>query len=189
MEVTLNVKRYDPDSERPETYYRDYGFEIDDNAIDLSGILDAAEIVQHVLQDFVHRAFQRIAVAAAAGAVEDMHVALPDALTGEFCRHFRALGRVGDVEDLDPADGALVAAENAPGHVVVAFVLVRDEAVAQHALRLDHAEAAARAPGARLGIVAQLVAVADHRQVHGQVFQRVVAGVGHQVVDAVGTVR
>ena len=43
MEVTLNVKRYDPDSERPETYYRDYGFEIDDNATVLDGLIKIRE--------------------------------------------------------------------------------------------------------------------------------------------------
>ena len=44
-------------------------------------------------------------------------------------------------------------------------------------------------PGARHHVVAQLVAVADHRQVHREVLEWVVAGVRHQAVDAVGAVR
>ena len=38
-------------------------------------------------------------------------------------------------------------------------------------------------------VVAQLVAVADHRQVDRQILQRVVAGVGHHIIDAAGAER
>ena len=39
----MSVKRYDPDSERPETYYQEYGFEIDDNATVLDGLIKVRE--------------------------------------------------------------------------------------------------------------------------------------------------
>ena len=43
MEVTLSVRRYDPDSERPETYYQEYGFDIDENATVLDGLIKVRE--------------------------------------------------------------------------------------------------------------------------------------------------
>ena len=54
---------------------------------------------------------------------------------------------------------------------------------------LHHPDAAAEPPRPRHHVVAQLVAVVDHRQVYREVLERVVAGVGHQAVDTVGAVR
>ena len=52
---------------------------------------------------------------------------------------------------------------------------LRHETRRQIALRLHHAGAAAEFPGAGRRVVAHLVAVADQRQVHAEVFQRIVA--------------
>ena len=62
-------------------------------------------------------------------------------------------------------------------------VFMRDEAVGEHALFLDHTDPAPEATGSRHDVVTQLVAVADHGQMDGQILERVVSGVGHQVVD------
>ena len=43
MKATLSVKRYDPDSERPEAYYQEYGFDIDENATVLDGLIKVRE--------------------------------------------------------------------------------------------------------------------------------------------------
>ena len=66
---------------------------------------------------------------------------------------------------------------------------VRDEARRQEALRLHDALSAAEPAGARHHVVAQLVAVADQRQMHAEIFERVVARVAHQLLDRVGAVR
>ena len=70
----------------------------------------------------------------------------------------------------------------------MALALVGDEAGRQHALRLHDADTAPEPAGARRNVVPQFVAVADHWKMHGQVFQRIVPRVGHEVVDAVGAV-
>ena len=64
-----------------------------------------------------------------------------------------------------------------------------DEPVGQDALLLHHPDPAPEPARPRHHVVAQLVAVADHRQMHREVLERIVAGVGHQIVDAVGAVR
>ena len=67
--------------------------------------------------------------------------------------------------------------------------LVRHEAGREVALGLDHpcpAPELARAGG---HVIAHLVAVADQRQVHPEVFERVVAGVAHQLFHRVRAVR
>jgi len=43
MEVTLSVKRYDPDAERPAAYNQDYPFDIEDNATVLDGLIKIRE--------------------------------------------------------------------------------------------------------------------------------------------------
>ena len=152
-------------------------------------MFDRAKAVKHVVQDLFSRPLQRIAIAATAGAVEYVNIARRDAKAGELRRHVLDVVRTGDVVDVDFADLSGIAAENAPRHVMVPFVLVGNEGVGQHALRLDDAEAAAETPRAGQHIVAQLVTIADHRQVHRQIFNRIIAGIGHQAVDAVRTVR
>ena len=77
-------------------------------------------------------------------------------------------------------------AKGTPRNIDMTIALMRNEAVGQHALRLNHADAATVFAGSRMHVVAQLVAVADHRQVHAEILDRVIAGVGHQIVDAVG---
>ena len=43
MEVTLSVKRYDPESNRQGPYYQEYGFDIDENATVLDGLIKVRE--------------------------------------------------------------------------------------------------------------------------------------------------
>ena len=43
MEVTLNVKRFDPDADRPAPYYQEYRLELDDSAVVLDGLIKVRE--------------------------------------------------------------------------------------------------------------------------------------------------
>ena len=45
MEATLQVKRFNPDSDRPEPYYQDYTLEMDDSATVLDGLIKVREEV------------------------------------------------------------------------------------------------------------------------------------------------
>ena len=118
--------------------------------------------VEHVVEDLFRRPFQRVAEAAAAGAVKHVHVAGGDTQAGKLRRHMLHVGRPRHVVDVDLADGPGPAAEYAPGYVMMALVLMGDEGVGEDPLRLDHADAAAGTAGAGHDVVAQLVAVADH---------------------------
>ena len=62
--------------------------------------------------------------------------------------------RTGDVVDVDFPNLSRTATEYAPRHVVVPVVFVGDEGVGKNALRLDHANAAAKTTGAGHNIVA-----------------------------------
>jgi hypothetical protein len=80
-------------------------------------------------------------------------------------------------------------AKDAPGRAGVALAFMSDDAVGQHALRLDHANAAAHLARSRRDVIAQFVSFADHGDVHRQIFQRIVARIGHQIVDGIRPVR
>ena len=43
MEVTLSVRRYDPDAEAPEAYYQDFSVDVDDTATVLDGLIKIRE--------------------------------------------------------------------------------------------------------------------------------------------------
>ncbi|MBM3944851.1 MAG: succinate dehydrogenase iron-sulfur subunit [SAR202 cluster bacterium] len=49
MEVTLNVKRYDPDSSKPAPYYQEYNVEIEDTTILLDSLIKVREEVDETL--------------------------------------------------------------------------------------------------------------------------------------------
>ena len=49
MEVTINVKRYDPDAERPAFYHQDYRIDVDENATVLDGLIHVREEVDGTL--------------------------------------------------------------------------------------------------------------------------------------------
>ena len=151
-------------------------------------MLQGTEVVEDILQHLGRGSVERVAVSAAARAIEHVHVSGLQPHSGELRRHLSALARIADIEQLDAPRGAFMTAENAPGHVLVTLVLVGDEAICQHALFLDASDAATVPACAGHDVVTQLVAIADHGQMDGQVLERVVARVGHQVVDAVGTV-
>ena len=68
--------------------------------------------------------------------------------------------------------------------IVLAVALARVGAVDQEPVAPDDAHAASPATGGR-GLRSQLVLVAAHREAQVELLDRVVAGVGHQVVDRV----
>src|SRR6202034_483069 len=82
-----------------------------------------------------------------------------------------------------------LAAEYAPRRILMPVGFMRDEAWRQEPLGLYDALSAAEPAGARHHVVAQFVSVADQRQMHAEIFERVVAGVAHQLLDRVGAVR
>ena len=49
MEATLSVKRYDPEADRQGPYYQEYGFEIDENATVLDGLIKVREEIDGCL--------------------------------------------------------------------------------------------------------------------------------------------
>ncbi len=49
MEVTLSVRRYDPDSESPEAFYQDFTVEVDEAATVLDGLIKVREEVDGTL--------------------------------------------------------------------------------------------------------------------------------------------
>ena len=49
MEVTLSVKRFNPDSDRPEPYFQEYRLEVDDSATVLDGLIKVREEVDGTL--------------------------------------------------------------------------------------------------------------------------------------------
>ena len=104
------------------------------------------EPVEHVLQHLLRRAVQRVAVAAAARAIEGHHVARLDAQPGELRRHGAPVLGACVVVNVEPPARAVPAAEDPPGHVLVPVRLVGDEPFLQHPLLLDH-------PGVRPGSV------------------------------------
>ena len=63
------------------------GNRIENDAVGGAGVLDGAEAVEHVVEHFLGRPLQRVAEAAAAGAVEHVHVAGGDAQAGKLRRH------------------------------------------------------------------------------------------------------
>src|SRR5581483_11835147 len=79
---------------------------------------------------------------------------------------------------------AVPAAEHALRRVGLPVAFARVGAVDEEAVAPDDPDAAAPAAGrGRLG--PQLVLIAPHREAHVELLDRVVAGVGHQVVDRV----
>ena len=151
-------------------------------------MLYRTEIVQHIFQHLRRRTLQRVTVTATAGCVERVDITGSDLQTGELGWHLlNIVGRLGIV-DLDLASRSGPAPKNAPGHVVVSFVFVGDETIREHPLRLDHTDTPAKPPRSGKHIVAKFITVADHRQVHCEIFKRVVPCIGHQVVYAVRSV-
>ena len=71
------------------------------------------------------------------------------------------------IVDLAPANRAGLPAENAPGCIVVPFAFVGNEAGRQHPLGLHDTDPAAVLAGACRNVGAQLVALTDHRDMHG----------------------
>lgn len=49
MEVALNVRRYDPDAERPEAYYQEYSVEVDETSTVLDGLIKVREEIDGTL--------------------------------------------------------------------------------------------------------------------------------------------
>ena len=49
MDVTLSVKRFNPDSDRPEVFYQDYQIEISDSATVLDGLIKIREEIDGTL--------------------------------------------------------------------------------------------------------------------------------------------
>ena len=49
MDVTLSVKRFNPDSERPEAYYQDYQLDVLDSATVLDGLIKVREEIDGTL--------------------------------------------------------------------------------------------------------------------------------------------
>ena len=66
---------------------------------------------------------------------------------------------------------------------------MRYNAIRQDALAFDNADAAAIFACAGRHVLAQFVSFADHGDMHRQIFQWIVARIGHEIVDAVGAVR
>ena len=49
MEVTLSVRRYDPDTERPASYFQDYTLDMDEGAVVLDGLIKIREDIDGTL--------------------------------------------------------------------------------------------------------------------------------------------
>ena len=49
MQVTLSVRRFDPDAARPETYFQEYNLEVEDSATVLDGLIKVREEVDGTL--------------------------------------------------------------------------------------------------------------------------------------------
>src|SRR5690606_32254697 len=89
------------------------------------------------------------------------------------------------VADLDLAARAWLATEYPPRHILMPVSLMGHETGSEIALRLHHARATAELARPRRRVVSHLVAVADKRQVHAEVLERIVARVAHQLLDRV----
>ena len=49
MQVTLSVKRFDPDADSPETHFQEYKLEVEDTATVLDGLIKLREEVDGTL--------------------------------------------------------------------------------------------------------------------------------------------
>src|SRR4029079_14903792 len=105
-------------------------------------VRDRDEAVEHVVEDLWRVALKRVAIAAAGWREIGDDIARLSAQPRELRGLVGDLARM-DVADLDLADGALPAAEDAPRRVLVAVGFMCHEAGRQITLRLHHAGAAA----------------------------------------------
>ena len=49
MDVTIRIKRYDPEAENPESYWQDFSFTLDDTATILDGLIKIREEIDGTL--------------------------------------------------------------------------------------------------------------------------------------------
>ena len=141
--------------------------------------------IQQIVQHLGGVAVQGVAIPAAAGRKVGHNIPKLGLKAREFGRDIARRGITFVVVDTNRRSRPLMAAENAPWHIFVAVGFMGHIARRQEALRFDHPHAAAILARAGEHIVTDLIAVADHGQLHAKIFKRVVAGVAHQLFNGI----